>query len=272
MQRGNDFKELNCHWRVKDRFTEPNYPNQNPAEMRAVKWIKDHSQVIMNQSGAPPYVWMQAASYLASINNITAHETLNWRTPKEKRHGVTPDISAYTHFTFWEPIYYLNVEKTYPESRELAGRYLGVAENEGDALTFKILTDDTHQEITRSMIRSAVNSKRFGFPNERVKHVEYEPKPPTQKVPQVDKNKPVIPVDATDHRHEGRVHGEDKDREVIQTLENSTNKISSGNSNLQTKELSFSNKKLEINPDLTDHHIRNTRNLSKTKENLVILS
>ena len=63
----------------------------------------------MNRTGAQPYVWMQAASYLASINNITAHETLNWRTPKEKRHGVTPDISAYTQFSFWEPIYYLDV-------------------------------------------------------------------------------------------------------------------------------------------------------------------
>ena len=61
----------------------------------------------MNQAGAPAYTWLDCARWLADIHNIVADESLNWRTPLERRHGITPDISPYIMSTFWEPIYYL---------------------------------------------------------------------------------------------------------------------------------------------------------------------
>ena len=85
------------------------------------------------------------------------------------RHGVTPDISAYILFTFWEKILYLDNEQSYPNSKEVPGYFLGVAKHSGDALTFNILT--LHGTIlTRSVIRSATGKPLAGFPNKRVTH------------------------------------------------------------------------------------------------------
>ena len=42
-----------------------------------------------------------------------------------------------------------------PESKKKLGRFVGIAENVGDTLTYKILTDDTEQVICRSVVRSA---------------------------------------------------------------------------------------------------------------------
>ena len=52
----------------------------------------------------------------------------------------------------------------FPESRELSGRFVGISENVGDALTFLIRTDDTHKIISRSVARPLTNED----PNLRV--------------------------------------------------------------------------------------------------------
>ena len=109
-------------------------------------------------------------TWLADVNNITSNEALGNRTPFEKRHGDTPDISAYILFTFWEKILYLDPEVTFPESKEEPGHFLGVAKTSGDALTFIILTSE-HQVLVRSVIRPASGKPLAGYPNNRVTHV-----------------------------------------------------------------------------------------------------
>jgi hypothetical protein len=49
----------------------------------------------------------------------------------------------------------LDAEIPFPASKEKPGRFVGVAENVGDAMTFWVLTEDTEQLIARSVIRSA---------------------------------------------------------------------------------------------------------------------
>ena len=83
-----------------------------------------------------------------------AHATLNDRTPIEACFGVTPDISALLCFHFFQKVYYHERNESFPNSKERIGWFVGVTENKGDALTFKILTDD--QEFTlldRSVVR-----------------------------------------------------------------------------------------------------------------------
>jgi len=71
--------------------------------------------------------------------------------------GSTPDISALFRYQFYEPIYYKITEASFPsKSTKCTGRFVGIAEHVGDALTFKILTDDTSRIIYRSAIRSAL--------------------------------------------------------------------------------------------------------------------
>jgi hypothetical protein len=178
MQKNNVFQDINRHWLIKDGFTEPHHPQQNPAELKAIKWIKEHSQLVMNRTGAPENTWLYCAQWLSSVHNYTARENLNWRTPFEKRHGYTPDISAYLLYPFWDKIYYLDTEQKYPYTKELPGHFLGVADNVGDALTFYILAQN-QQVLARSVIRSASNSKDFGFQNARARHEGDKPSLPT---------------------------------------------------------------------------------------------
>jgi hypothetical protein len=70
------------------------------------------------------------------------------------------DISMLLCFCWYEPVYYKEYETSFPsESREGRGRFVGVSEHVGHAMTFKILTDDTGEIIFRSEIRSALDPK-----------------------------------------------------------------------------------------------------------------
>ena len=68
-------------------------------------------------------------------------------------YGVTVDISAYLTFYFNQPVLYSADNKWPSESPEKSGRWMGVAHNVGDALTYRILTDDTMKIIYRLAVR-----------------------------------------------------------------------------------------------------------------------
>jgi hypothetical protein len=88
-------------WMVNTEYTEPDNPQQNPAELHATRWLKTSSKVIRMHSGAPPSTWFCIVKYLADVHNITADESLSWATPWSKWRGETPDISAFLQFKFY---------------------------------------------------------------------------------------------------------------------------------------------------------------------------
>ena len=49
-------------------------------------------------------------------------------------------------------MYYAGQGCTFAKSKEELGRWVGVAENVGDILTWWILTDDTKQVVPHSMV------------------------------------------------------------------------------------------------------------------------
>ena len=87
--------------------------------------------------------------------NRTACATLNWRTPIEIAFGETPDLSVLLQYSFYEQVLYLDSDTKYPDLKEKPGRFVGIAENCGDALTYLILIEDTNQVISRSIVRPA---------------------------------------------------------------------------------------------------------------------
>ena len=48
IQKGTRTTKINREYFIKDQFTELEHPQQNPAELRAVKFLKDHSQVLLD--------------------------------------------------------------------------------------------------------------------------------------------------------------------------------------------------------------------------------
>ena len=145
-------KNILRHYRIGEYMSEPHHQHQNFAENR-IGTLKDYSNRIMDRFGAPAYTWLLCLTYVAGLLNILANPNLGWRTPYEAMYGVTPDISAYCEFHFWQPIYYAEDNQWPSETGEKAGRWVGVAENVGDALTYKILTDETKKVIYHSAVR-----------------------------------------------------------------------------------------------------------------------
>ena len=79
--------------------------------------------------------------------------------------GITPDISIILLFTFYQPVFYATYDQHFPsESEERAGYWVGFGEHCGDAMTHKILDNDTQKII----YRSAVRPKKSSTPNHRL--------------------------------------------------------------------------------------------------------
>ena len=90
--------------------------------------------------------------------NHTVNKTLGWHTPLQALNGTKLDISAITIYQFWEKIYYKHINAEFPhDSTEKIGRFMGVADHMGHALTYKILSND-NIILYRSVIRSAIKT------------------------------------------------------------------------------------------------------------------
>ena len=93
---------------------------------------------------------------LCLLHNCTSNAVLGWLTPNEKGTGVPGDVSVFTKFHFYQPIYYYEKGDDYafPDSKELLGRWIGPCPTTGDIFCSYVLTQkDTI--IKRSVLRSA---------------------------------------------------------------------------------------------------------------------
>ena len=116
----------------------------------------------MNWRDVWPSAWLLNLEWICDVHNLTAQKILGWRTPIEVLTGQTPDISILTCFLFWDVVYCArHKDKDFKnllgseKSNEIRGYFVGFAWNVGHALTFKILTCDTHKIIYRSVVRLA---------------------------------------------------------------------------------------------------------------------
>jgi hypothetical protein len=106
----------------------------------------------MDRTGSPARFWLLSLKITVYILNRLATESLEWLTLYEKAFGQKPDISALLAFRCWEPVYYAETD-TYPNTKERLARLVGVAEHQGDAMTWLLLDDVTQQVICRSAVR-----------------------------------------------------------------------------------------------------------------------
>ena len=96
---------------IKDQLSEPYNSQQNPVESNAIRYLKGQIYVLMDQTGAPDSLWFMAAKDVADNHSICSDPRYSdSSTPIQYQQGVTPDISVYLQFTFWETILYLDHE------------------------------------------------------------------------------------------------------------------------------------------------------------------
>jgi hypothetical protein len=116
----------------------------------------------MDCSGCPPYIWFLALSYVIFCLNPCVDPNLanGTKSPLQVATFLMTDISPLLYFYFLQPVYFLvdRSEQHFPgKSKELRGRWVGISEHIGNKMTYKIITDDTGEEVCHSAIRSALD-------------------------------------------------------------------------------------------------------------------
>ena len=143
---------------IQDYQSEPYHQYQNKAESR-FGLTKLYPNTVMNTSGFPACCWLLCLQYICVVLHHLASPTLQGICPVQALAGTTPDISFMLHFSFYEPVYY-RIDSSEPDfhfpssSYGKKGHWVGFADNPGDRLTWRILTEDTQKIIICSGIRS----------------------------------------------------------------------------------------------------------------------
>jgi len=152
-------KQILRYFAIDDMQSEPGNQWQNYAE-RQIQELKKMSNLFMDRSGCPPAFWLLCLLFCITLLNHLALESLNWMTPLQACHGPKSDISPFVAFHWWEPVYFDNPEASYPLTTEKLGRVVGIAENQGDLMTWLILDVETGSVTPHSLVRSAVDADR----------------------------------------------------------------------------------------------------------------
>ena len=144
--------------------SEPYHQNQNPAEGRYCT-LKSWTNTIVNRSGAQADCWLLCMIHASYILNHLSCDALGGNVPLGMLYGVSPDISILLLYTFYQPVFYASHNQSYPSSsEERAARWVGFGEHVGDALTHKLLDDDTKKILYRSAVRPSDSA----HPNKRL--------------------------------------------------------------------------------------------------------
>ena len=205
---------------IQDYQSEPYHQHQNKAENR-FGLAKRYTNTVMNTSGCPACCWLLCLQYICVVLNHLASPTLQGICPVQALEGTTPDISFLLHFSFNEPVYY-RIDSSEPDlnfpssSNEKKGYWVGFADNQGDSLTWRILTEDTQRIIIRSGVRSALRTttnQRLASPSGEGTTLPF-PIPYSQ---QSQNSLPLDPLDASTPNFEHFVKsqtGEDEDTPI----------------------------------------------------------
>ena len=128
------------HYHIKLRTTEPKSPWQNRAEA-GIGQLKRLTWRVLRTTAMPIEFWCYICEWAARVLSLTAHDlpVLRSRTPEEVVTGRTPDISEFAHFDWGQWVWYRDVS-SFPEPNVFLGRWLGVAHDVGQAMTYWILT------------------------------------------------------------------------------------------------------------------------------------
>ena len=205
---------------IQDYQSEPYHQHQNKAENR-FGLAKRYTNTVMNTSGCPACCWLLCLHYICVVLNHLASPTLQGICPVQALEGTTPDISFLLHFSCYEPVYY-RIDSSEPDlnfpssSNEKKVYWVGFADNQGDSLTWRILTEDTQKIIIRSGVRSALRTttnQRLASPSGEGTTLPF-PIPYSQ---QSQNSLPLDPLDASTPNFEYFVKsqtGEDEDNPI----------------------------------------------------------
>ena len=113
----------------------------------------------MNRSGDPADCWHLCMIHASYILNHLSCEDLGGNFPLGMLYGVSPDISIILIYTFYQPVFYATHNQSCPSDSEgRADGWVSFGKHVGDALTHKLVDDDTKKILYRSAVRPSDSS------------------------------------------------------------------------------------------------------------------
>ena len=205
---------------IQDYQSEPYHQHQNMAENR-FGLAKRYTNTVMNTSGCTACCWLLCLQYICAVLNHLASSNSSRHMPSSSSGRHYSRHQFLLHFSFYEPVYY-RIDSSEPDlnfpssSNEKKGYWVGFADNQGDSLTWRILTEDTQKIIIHSGVRSALRTttnQRLASPSGEGTTLPF-PIP----YPQQSQNSlPLDPLDASTPNFEHFVKvqtGEDEDNPI----------------------------------------------------------
>jgi hypothetical protein len=129
--------------------TEPYSPWQNAAES-AIRELKRVAGRKMIESKCPRWLWDHCIELESMIRSSTALDSyeLNGQVPETIVSGQTADISPFVEYSWYDWVKYYDKTASFPNPKELIGRWLGPTVDLGPAMTAKI--DRIYTRTSRS--------------------------------------------------------------------------------------------------------------------------
>ena len=126
--------------------------------------VKRMTNCMMDRFGCLGNVWFLCMEYVCFILNHSVDSSVGdgSMTPLMLSCFEMSDISPLLVFTFWQPVYVLLDDKEQGflgKSKEVCGRFVGISENIGHAMTLKILLDDSNRIVCHSIVCSGLDPK-----------------------------------------------------------------------------------------------------------------
>ena len=88
-------KDINRDLVIRDEFTEPHHPQQNPVEGGAIKFLKSRATMLMDRTNTPKKLWFLCHKYLADVHNVCANPTNNWQVPNQVSGGYSQYFTSF---------------------------------------------------------------------------------------------------------------------------------------------------------------------------------
>ena len=150
---------------IADWQSTPHKHQQNPVEQQ-YQTIVHLVNLLMDCTGAPPNLWLEALKYVSFLLNHTYNDSID-SILLEKLTGQQVDISTLLRFHWYQPVYYKMPlsSKAYPsKSPKQCGQIVGIAEHVGHNLTYCILTNNTMHIILRSKLPPVDSTAPISMP------------------------------------------------------------------------------------------------------------
>ena len=205
---------------IQDYQSESYHEDQNKTETCFGPAMR-YTNTVMNTSGYLACCWLLCLQYIFVVLHHLSSPTLQGICPVQALQGTTPDISFMPHTSFYEPVYY-RIEFSEPDfhlpssSNEKKGYWVGFAANQGDSLTWRTLTEDTHMIIICSGIQSALRTTT----NQCLASPSGEGTTLPSSIPYPQQSKNSLPLDPFDEstpnfeQFVNRQSGEDEDNPI----------------------------------------------------------